>query len=72
MYLNPQDEFPNYKPTNYTSEIVLKNPPWADVDLMSQPSNRRPELKFNAMDTDCKHNRVSHMGEYQVIDGLPR
>ena len=67
-----QVDFPNYKPTNYTNEIVLKNPPWADVDLMSQPKNRRPTLKFNQMDSECKYNRVSHMGDYEVVDCLPR
>ena len=28
-------DFSEYNPVNYTAPVVLRNPPWADPDLMS-------------------------------------
>jgi ADP-ribose pyrophosphatase len=56
--------FPGYDPINYTAPSVAKLPVWADnsVDLSS--------VKFNTM--DGKINRVSYMGQYEIINGVPR
>jgi len=32
----------------------------------------RPQLAFNRYDEECKVNRKSHMGKYEVVDRLPR
>jgi len=60
--------FPEYTPVEYTAPVVLSNPPWADQDLSLHP---RPVIVFNCYDTEAKYNRKSHLGEYQVVDGLP-
>nr|XP_047136370.1 transient receptor potential cation channel subfamily M member-like 2 [Hydra vulgaris] len=62
--------FPEYSPVLYTSPVVLKQPYWADIDLMTL--NPRPNLCFNTYDEQAQVNRVSHCGLYEIIDGLPR
>lgn len=62
--------FPEYMPAVYTAPVVLANPPWADQDLLSM--EYRPMLAFNSYDDTTKTNRKSFLGEYEVIDNLPR
>ena len=59
-------EFKDYKPANYTSPKVLSKPVWADPDI---EKDQKVGLKFNKV--DGKTNRKSHVGEYQVVKGLP-
>ncbi|XP_028404438.1 transient receptor potential cation channel subfamily M member 2-like isoform X2 [Dendronephthya gigantea] len=61
--------FSNYNPPTYTSDWVKRNPPWADIDIMSK--HPRPMLKFNEFDAECNVNRQSYNGTYKVVDGLP-
>ena len=57
----------DYKPTEYTSTKLLKDKPiWADVE-------NPLDIKFwNELDPKTKVDRKSHMGIYEVIDGIPR
>eukprot|EP00111_Clytia_hemisphaerica_P020922 TCONS_00061696-protein len=67
-----QESFVEYDPTLYTASFVLDGPYWADEDLMNLTPDRRPLLAFNKYDTECKVNRKSHMGQYEVVNKLPR
>lgn len=61
-------KFPEYKPVDYTSESILKRPVYADPDIRTEKVD--PPLSFNGC--DGKINRVSHMGDYELVDGIPR
>lgn len=65
-----QHPYPEYKPTLYTAPFVLSKPYWADIDLISM--SPRPKVMYNAYDEENKVNRISHVGFYEVIEGLPR
>lgn len=57
--------WPEYKPIPYTAGKILKDKPsWADVE------NPLDIKKWNCLDGEI--DRRSHMGEYEVIDGIPR
>jgi ADP-ribose pyrophosphatase len=58
-------KWPEYKPPEFTNPKVLKAP-WADPDIKSKDFHP----KFNAL--DCKIDRRSHHGAYEVVDGMPR
>ncbi|XP_061189697.1 ADP-ribose pyrophosphatase, mitochondrial-like [Saccostrea echinata] len=60
--------FPDYKPVDYTAPSILKRPVYADPDIRNEKVD--PPLNFNGC--DGKINRVSHMGKYEVINGVPR
>ncbi|XP_062620751.1 ADP-ribose pyrophosphatase, mitochondrial-like isoform X2 [Saccostrea cucullata] len=60
--------FPNYAPVDYTAASILKRPVYADPDIRNEKVDK--PLSFNGC--DGKINRVSHMGKYEVIDGVPR
>lgn len=62
--------FPKYKPVDYTAETVLRDPPWADPDIRKGPV--KVPLKFNALDTSYNTDRTSLVGEYQLVQGVPR
>ncbi|XP_074622988.1 transient receptor potential cation channel subfamily M member-like 2 isoform X1 [Acropora palmata] len=64
-------DFSEYNPVNYTAPVVLRNPPWADPDLMSMDPLARPPLAYNVLDEEYHVNRASHMGAYRVKHGLP-
>ncbi|XP_063423231.1 transient receptor potential cation channel subfamily M member-like 2 isoform X2 [Mytilus trossulus] len=66
--------WPEYKPVYYEAPEVKANPTWADhIDLLDlSPKKRLNKIKFNAYDESCKYNRTSYLGEYQIIDGIPR
>lgn len=64
-------EFPEYDPVNYTAPVVLRRPPWADLDLMSMEPSSRPPLAYNVLDEEYHVNRASYMGAYRVKHGLP-
>ncbi|EGD80026.1 TK/HMTK protein kinase [Salpingoeca rosetta] len=57
---------PSYYPTAYTAASVLAGREWADPEDTSQ-------LRFNAIDVvkGKRVNRISHHGQYAVVDGLP-
>ena len=63
-----------YNPPEFTSEIVLKGPEWADPDISGKYPSALPKndhsLKFNQI--DGKINRKSHMGVYELHHVLPR
>ncbi|CAG2216701.1 NUDT9 [Mytilus edulis] len=40
--------------------------------VFRSPKKRLNKIKFNAYDESCKYNRTSYLGEYQIIDGIPR
>ncbi|XP_052091143.1 transient receptor potential cation channel subfamily M member-like 2 isoform X6 [Mytilus californianus] len=63
-----------YKPVYYEAPEVKANPSWADhVNLLElSPKKRLKKIKFNEYDESCKYNRTSYLGEYQIIDGVPR
>ncbi|CAF0888397.1 unnamed protein product [Brachionus calyciflorus] len=58
------DKTHQYKPIDYTSPIVLQQPTWAD------PIIPKADTKWNDIDHDI--DRRSHMGHYEIINGLPR
>ena len=58
--------FPEYSPVDYTAPSVLAGPVWADKDIKAGVKH---DMKFNTL--DGKVNRVSHYGEYKVVDGMP-
>ncbi|XP_048752926.1 ADP-ribose pyrophosphatase, mitochondrial-like isoform X2 [Ostrea edulis] len=60
--------FPEYKPVDYTAQSILNKPVYADADIRTEKVDT--PLSFNGC--DGKINRVSHMGDYEVIDGVPR
>nr|XP_058966084.1 ADP-ribose pyrophosphatase, mitochondrial-like [Pocillopora verrucosa] len=62
--------FPEYKPVDYTSKHILQMPPYADPDIRKGPAN--VPLKFNALDTTYNTDRKSYIGEYEVVQGVPR
>lgn len=64
-------DFSEYNPVKYTAPVVLRNPPWADPDLMSMDPSARPPLAYNVLDEEYHVNRASHMGAYRVKHGLP-
>ncbi|CAM2712880.1 unnamed protein product [Rotaria socialis] len=51
-------DWSDYKPTEYTSPIVLKNPPWAD------DCDAKKIKKFNQVDGQV--DRTSYTGSYEV------
>ncbi|XP_059485329.1 ADP-ribose pyrophosphatase, mitochondrial [Neocloeon triangulifer] len=51
--------FPDYRPTNFTSEHVLKGPVWADKDDLTTGN-----YKWNCLDNNV--DRRSHLGEYNL------
>ena len=57
--------YPEYAPVDYTAPSVKAGPIWADKDI----TGTKHEMKFNTV--DGKVNRVSHYGEYKVVDGVP-
>ncbi|XP_077995525.1 ADP-ribose pyrophosphatase, mitochondrial-like [Glandiceps talaboti] len=61
------ESFPEYNPTDYTHEIVASHPVWADPEVRN---NTGEHLKFNQR--DGKINRKSHIGKYDVLNGVPR
>lgn len=62
--------FPEYKPVDYTSEKVLSRPAWADPEIRKGSVKVLP--KFNALDAAYNTDRTSLLGEYPVIQGVPR
>lgn len=58
-------KWPEYKPVNYTVSKLLKDKPtWADCENPLDIKN------WNKLDSVI--DRRSHMGVYEVIDGIPR
>lgn len=57
--------FDDYKPRNYTSDSVL-NAPYAD------PSIKVDSIPFNNFETAKGINRRSHVGEYKLVNDVPR
>jgi ADP-ribose pyrophosphatase len=59
--------WPDYNPPKYTS-ISLKGQPWADLEISDQFSP-----KFNQVEREeyVVRNRVSSMGDYQILNGFP-
>lgn len=58
-------KWPEYKPIEYTANKLLKDKPvWADGENPLDIKN------WNKLDRDI--DRRSHMGIYEVIDGIPR
>jgi hypothetical protein len=56
-----------YKPIEYTASKLLKDKPvWADVE------NPLDIKCWNELDPKTKVDRRSHMGIYEVLDGVPR
>ena len=54
-----------YKPVEYTAPKILKDKPdWAD------PENPLDIKSWNQF--DGKVDRRSHLGTYEVLDGIPR
>ncbi|XP_046327185.2 ADP-ribose pyrophosphatase, mitochondrial-like isoform X2 [Haliotis rufescens] len=62
-------EFAVYEPVDYTSPKVLEKPVWADPDIRHSDAVIRPP-KWNSLDGVI--NRRSHLGNYEVIDKVPR
>ncbi len=66
--------WPDYSPPEFTSDVVLKGPVWADPDVSQIHPQSRPAyitpLKFNDMDGNI--NRTSHVGKYEIHVNLPR
>jgi len=61
--------FPAYKPANYTVKNILQDKPvWADPDVADKAAFGK--IKFNTVDGAT--DRVSFVGKYEVVDGLPR
>jgi len=59
----------DYKPVQYTASNILKDKPfWADPDTADKEAYGK--IKFNQVDGST--DRVSFVGKYEVIDGLPR
>lgn len=54
-----------YAPVEYTADVVLRHPPWADPELSDDV-----HLKFNQVDGTV--NRNSYLGKYVVLNGRPR
>ncbi|XP_067911372.1 ADP-ribose pyrophosphatase, mitochondrial-like isoform X2 [Heterodontus francisci] len=59
----------DYKAVNYTAPSVLRQPPWADPPYRDGGELAIP-LKFNQLDDGV--DRTSHIGLYNVMNGLPR
>ncbi|XP_023932559.1 ADP-ribose pyrophosphatase, mitochondrial-like [Lingula anatina] len=59
--------YPEYAPPEFTSESVSSGPVWADPGVTEKGP---PPLKWNTV--HGKVNRVSHMGQYEVVNGLPQ
>ena len=60
--------YPDYAPVIYTAPAVLAAPVWADKDITSADHT----IKFNSLDGQVHPtNRVSHYGNYKVVDGFP-
>lgn len=59
-------EYPDYKPDLYDSER-LAGKPWADPAFGSEEYR---QIKFNTKDGNV--DRTSHLGNYRIVDGLPR
>ncbi len=67
--------WPEYSPSEYTAEsIVNSSQKGADADISgAHPTARQlgdPVIKLNQHDGPI--NRVSHMGVYEIHNGLPR
>jgi len=59
----------NYKPNQYTWGTILdKKPVWADPDVTDKAAYS--SIKFNQVDGST--DRVSFVGTYEVVDGIPR
>ena len=57
--------WPDYKPVQYTArKLLVDKPAWAD------PENVLDITKWNML--DGKIDRRSHMGVYELVDGVPR
>lgn len=63
-------KWPEYRPIEYNSKLVLNNPT-ADINLLSYPPFVRPELDFNNVDEAYKVDRCSCLGKYNIVNGLP-
>jgi len=64
-------DFPEYKPVEYSEpKILTHKPSWADPDI----SKVTPDLPllFNQLDGNYNVNRVSFMGLYKIVEGIPR
>jgi predicted NUDIX family NTP pyrophosphohydrolase len=61
-------DWPEYKPVDYTADVVTKQPPWADIDVRSDKAGPLP--KYNEI--DGKVDRRSFEGKYDVVDRVPR
>ncbi len=62
--MNWSVKWPEYKPVNYTASKLLKDKPvWAD------PENPLDIKNWNALDGNI--DRRSHLGVYEVVDGIP-
>jgi ADP-ribose pyrophosphatase len=58
-------EWPEYAPTVFTSQKLLDDKPsWADGD--------DPLVITNWNHLDGSIDRKSHLGDYEVIEGVPR
>ncbi|XP_031570497.1 transient receptor potential cation channel subfamily M member 3-like [Actinia tenebrosa] len=64
-----QMPFPGYFPVNHSDPSVSVSPNWADVDI-SDPFYQEVQLRFNTVDNGV--DRRSHMGVYNLFDGIPR
>ncbi|XP_069134941.1 putative nudix hydrolase 6 [Argopecten irradians] len=70
-YVKWQVDCPDYNPTVYTSEGVLKGPVWADPDLLEEGVQKEVKISWNSI--DGKVSRKSFMGDYKIgDDNLPR
>jgi ADP-ribose pyrophosphatase len=58
-------DWPEYKPAEYTSyKLIEERPSWADGE------NPLVITNWNALDGNI--DRKSHIGDYQIINGVPR
>ncbi|XP_067687429.1 transient receptor potential cation channel subfamily M member-like 2 [Haliotis asinina] len=64
------EPFPEYMPVLHSQDSI-KNQSWADPDLMTLPVAQRNILTFNGFDKKNNVDRSSHLGKYDIVDGLP-
>ncbi|XP_048236497.1 transient receptor potential cation channel subfamily M member-like 2 isoform X3 [Haliotis rufescens] len=64
------EPFSEYAPVVYSHDFI-KDKDWADPDLMSLSVAQRNILTFNSFDKKFRVDRTSHLGKYDVVDGLP-
>jgi len=67
-FISWDTDFPEYNPPSYTAPSVAKGPVWADKEY----DGKTCISTFNCFDEALKVNRVSHLGVYKIINGLPQ